>query len=94
MSFKPWFLKVKEFIVIHLSISDHLIFYKGTLISFNHSPVFFGNQDIGVVFWSNGTKSPLRMFKTKYDQNEENVILTDLGTIPVIHKQIVYMTRN
>ena len=71
-----------------------MIFYKGTLISFNHSPVFFGNQDIGVVFLSNGTKSPLRIFMTKYDKNEENVILTDFGTIPVLHDQIVYMARN
>ena len=56
--------------------------------------MFFGGQDIGVVFWSNGTRSPLRKLVTKYDKNEENVILTDFGTIPAVHEQIVYMARN
>ena len=76
------------------SISDHLIFYKGTLISFNHSPMFFGDQNIGVVFWSNGTRYPLMQFVTTHDKNEGNFILTDYGTIPAIHDTIIYMARN
>ena len=56
--------------------------------------MFFGHQDIGVVFLSNGTRSLLRKFVTKYDKNEENMILTGDGTIPAIYEKIVYMARN
>ena len=75
-------------------MSDHLIFYKGTLLSFNHSPIFFGDQTIGVVFWSNGTRSPLMQFVTTYDKNEGNSILTDYGTMLPIHDKIIYMASN
>ena len=56
--------------------------------------MFFGDQNIGVVFWSNGTRSPLIQFATTYDKNEGNFILTDDGTIPAIHDKIIYMARN
>ena len=56
--------------------------------------MFFGGQDIGVVFWSNGTRSPLRKIVTNCDKNKENAILTELGTIPAIYEKIVYMARN
>ena len=56
--------------------------------------MFFGDQNIGVVFWSNGTRSPLMQFATTYDKNEGNFILTDDGTIPAIHDKIIYMARN
>ena len=67
-----------------------MIFYKGTLISF----MFFGDRNIGVVFWSNGTISPLMQFVSTNDKNEGNFILTDSGKILAMHEKIIYMARN
>ena len=54
------------------SISDNLIFYKGALISFNNSPLFFDDQEIGIIFWNNGTSNQIIQYGATYDKNEAN----------------------
>ena len=57
----------------------NLISYKGTLISFYQS--FFGKQEVGRIFWNNGTQSEFTQNELQFDTTNENSDETEYGML-------------
>ena len=55
-------------------------------MSFYQSSIFFGNEDIGIMFWNNGTQSEIRQKGISFGANN-----LDETESSVISSAIVYM---
>ena len=65
-----------------------MVFFKGTLISFYNTPLFFEEVNVGLILWDNGTKTDFRQISAPDERNGDNSDDTEIGAI---HKGLVFM---